>query len=85
MTAFLEKDVFLTDIVVRKSVISIIKLLAITYINICDSTNICKPLFEYFYLQMLVAQPVPNVYLEKDVALPVFVVRVFIHCALGML
>ena len=77
MTAFLEKDVFLPDIVVRNFFILIIKLLALTNIYIiCDDTNICRPLFEYFYLQMLVAQPVPNVYLAKDVALPVFVVRV---------
>ena len=62
-----------------------IKLLALTNINIVDDTHICKYLFGYFYLQNLLAPPVPNVYLEKDVALPEFVVRIFIHYVLEML
>ena len=33
----------------------------------------------FLYLQILIAQPVPNAFLEKDVALPGFVVRIFIH------
>ena len=52
--------------------------------NVHD-THICKYLFGYFYLQNLLAPPVPNVYLVKDVALPQFVVRIFIHYVLGML
>ena len=54
-------------------------------VNIVDDTNIYKYFFEYFYLQILVAQPVLSVFLEKDVVLTQFVVHIFIHYVLDML